>query len=164
MNLMQKINVHEIEENVRQSPTGKFGRIAKNISVALGSDEDSLDLIKRHPFELALVHLPKGQSLCPYHAHSAASELYLVVSGSGSIRDKDGVTMVSAGDAFFFPPGEAHQLTNSGDEDFVYYVVADSPRGDSCFYPDSGKFAVYKEGDKSVIVKAQETTYFDGEE
>jgi len=31
---------------------------------------------------------------------------------------------VNAGDAFFFQPGEAHQLTNVGDEDFVYYVIA----------------------------------------
>ncbi len=32
-------------------------------------------------------------------------------------------------------------------EDFVYYVIADNPRsggttGDSCYYPDSGKWAV----------------------
>ena len=37
------------------------------------------------------------------------------------------------GDAFFFGPGEAHQLANAGYEDFVYYVIADNPRGDSCF-------------------------------
>lgn len=161
---MHKINVNEIKERVRQSPTGKFTSITKDISVALGSDEDSLDLSKRHAFELARVRLPKGKSYCPYHAHSAASELYLVISGCGSIRDKDGVTMVSAGDTFLFPPNAAHQLTNAGEEDFVYYVVADSPRGDSCFYPDSGKFAVFTEGNNSVIVKGKEATYFDGEE
>jgi len=43
-------------------------------------------------------------------------------------------------------------------------VIADNPRGDSCFYPDSGKFAVWKEGDDEVIVKGKETDYFDGEE
>ena len=36
--------------------------------------------------------------------------------------------MVNAGDAFFFGPGEAHQISNDGDEDFVYYVIADNPR------------------------------------
>jgi uncharacterized cupin superfamily protein len=161
---MQKVNVQDIRERVRQSPSGKFGRTSKDVSVALGSDEDSLDLAKRHAFELSLIRIAKGKALCPYHAHSAASELYLVVSGTGTIRDKDGTTMVGAGDAFFFAPGEAHQITNSGDEDFVYYVVADSPRGDSCYYPDSGKFAVCKEGSESVIVKGQETDYFDGED
>ncbi len=161
---MQKVNIKDIRKRERQSPNGKFGRVSKDISIALGRDPESFDLRKRHPFDLAEVIIPKGKSLCPYHSHSAESELYLVVSGKGSIRDKDGKTMVVSGDAFFFGPGEAHQLTNAGEEDFVYYVIADNPRGDSCYYPDSGKFAVMKEGTHEVIVKGMETDYFDGEE
>jgi uncharacterized cupin superfamily protein len=161
---MRKVNLKEIEERERQSPKGKFGRKSKDISVALGRDPESLDLSKRHPFDLALVSIPKGKSLCPYHSHSSESELYLVVSGRGKVRDKDGWTEVGPGDAFFFGPGEAHQLSNAGDEDFVYYVIADNPRGDTCHYPDSGKFAVWKEGNEEVIVKGNETDYFDGEE
>jgi len=162
--MMRKVNLKDVEEQVRQSPKGKFGRRSKNISVALGRDPESLDLTKRHPFDLALVSIPKGKSLCPYHSHSSESELYLVVSGRGSIRDRDGSTIVTVGDAFCFGPGEAHQLTNAGDEDFVYYVIADNPRGDSCHYPDSGKFAVWKEGMDEVIVKGTDADYFDGEE
>jgi uncharacterized cupin superfamily protein len=161
---MQKVNVNEIQERKRQSPNGKFGRASKDISIALGRDPESFDLRKRHPFDLALIRIPKGKALCPYHSHSAESELYLVVSGKGGIRDKEGTTMVTAGDAFFFGPGEAHQLSNAGEEDFVYYVIADNPRGDSCYYPDSGKFAVMREGTSEVIVKGTETDYFDGEE
>ena len=104
---MRKVNLKDIEERVRQSPKGKFGRRMKEISIALGRDPESLDLRKRHPFDLALVRIPKGKTLCPYHSHSAESELYLVISGQGSIRDKDGSTIVTAGDAFFFGPGEA---------------------------------------------------------
>ena len=166
---MRKVNLKDIEEREKRSPKGKFHRFMKNISVALGREPESLDLMKRHPFDLALVRIPKGKILCPYHAHSAESELYLVVSGKGSIRDKNGSTIVIAGDAFFFQPGEAHQVTNAGDEDFVYYVIADNPRsggkgGDSCYYPDSGKWAVVKEGTDDVMVKGTETDYFDGEE
>lgn len=161
---MRKVNVADIEERARQSPKGKYGRRSKDISVALGRDPESLDLMKRHPFDLALVSIPKGKSLCPYHSHSSESELYLVVSGHGKVRDKDGWTEVGQGDAFFFAPGEAHQLSNTGEEDFVYYVVANNPIGDSCHYPDSGKFAVWKEGMEEVIVKAMEADYFDGEE
>src|SRR5438094_3806252 len=161
---MRKVNLKEIPEQERKSPKGKFGRASKNISIALGREPESLDLAKRHPFDLALVRIPRGKSLCPYHAHAAESELYLVVSGRGSVRDKDGSTIVTAGDAFFFQPGEAHQLANAGEEDFVYYVIADNPRGDSCYYPDSGKFAVMKEGSAEVIVKGTEIDYFDGEE
>jgi uncharacterized cupin superfamily protein len=161
---MQKVNVNEIQERKRQSPSGRFGRASKDISIALGRDPESFDLRKRHPFDLALIRIPKGKALCPYHSHSAESELYLVVSGKGGIRDKEGTTMVTAGDAFFFGPGEAHQLSNAGEDDFVYYVIADNPRGDSCYYPDSGKFAVMKEGTSEVIVKGTETDYFDGED
>ena len=161
---MTKVNIKDIEERRRQSPNGKFGRASKDISIALGRDPESFDLRKRHPFDLALVRIPGGKTLCPYHSHSAESELYLVVSGQGSVRDKDGTTMVMAGDAFFFGPGEAHQLINAGEEDFVYYVIADNPRGDSCYYPDSGKFAVLKEANDEVIVRGKETDYFDGEE
>jgi uncharacterized cupin superfamily protein len=161
---MRKVNLKDVEERKRQSPKGKYGRSTKDISIALGRDPESLDLAKRHPFDLSLVRIAKGKSLCPYHSHSSESEFYLVVSGRGSIRDKEGTTEVGPGDAFFFGPGEAHQLTNSGDEDFVYYVIADNPRGDSCYYPDSGKFAVLREGTDEVIVKGTEADYFDGEE
>jgi uncharacterized cupin superfamily protein len=161
---VRKVNLNEIEERERHSPKAKYGRRIKEISVALGRDPESLDLAKRHPFDLALVSIARGKLLCPYHAHSSESELYLVVSGRGRVRDKEGWTEVGPGDAFFFGPGEAHQLSNAGEEDFVYYVIADNPRGDTCQYPDSGKFAVWKEGYEEVIVKAEETDYFDREE
>jgi len=166
---MRKVNLKDVPETERKSPKGKFHKFVKNISVALGREPESLDLWKRHPFDLALVRIPKAKSFCPYHSHSAESELYFVVSGRGSVRDKDGSTIVSAGDAFFFQPGEAHQVTNAGDGDFVYYVIADNPRsggstGDSCYYPDSGKWAVVKEGLEEVVVRGTEVDYHDSEE
>ena len=166
---MPKANVKDVPEQERKSPKGKFRRFTKNISVALGREPESLDVSKRHPFDLALVRVPKGKAVCPYHAHAAESEFYLVLSGRGSVRDKDGITEVGPGDAFFFQPGEAHQLSNGSDEDFVYYVIADNPRsggatGDSCYYPDSGKWAVTTDGHEEVVVKGSETDYFDGEE
>src|SRR5437762_11075382 len=166
---MRKVNLKDIPEQVRKSPKGKFGRRMKNISVALGREPESLDLSKRHPFALTLVSIPKDNTLCPYHEHAAESELYLVVSGRGSVRDKDGFIEVGPGDAFLFQPGEAHQLSNAGDQDFVYYVIADNPRsggttGDSCYYPDSGKWAVTKDAREEVVVKGTEADYFDGEE
>lgn len=161
---MQKLNLSEIELKERHSPGGKFGASYQEISVALGREPKSLDVMKRHPFDLMLARIPPGQAFCPYHAESAQWELYLVVSGRGSVRDATGVTEVSSGDAFLFKPGEAHQLSCAGDEDFVYYVIADNPLNDSCYYPDSGKWAVLKEGSETVVVKGTETTYFDGEE
>jgi uncharacterized cupin superfamily protein len=161
---MDKINLLGVAEEERKSPKGKFHKFVKDISIALGRDRKSLDLAKRHPFDLAMVRIPKGKSYCPYHSHGAESELYLVVSGCGSVRDKNGFTEVGPGDSFFFGPGEAHQLTNAGDEDFAYYVIADNPRGDSCYYPDSGKWAVPLDGPEEAIVKGQVADYYEGEE
>src|SRR5438105_14574406 len=110
---MRKMNLKDIEERQRQSPKGKFGRRSKDISVALVPDTETFDLAKRHPFDLALASIPKGKSLCPYHSHSSESELYLVVSGKGSIRDKVVSTIVTAGDAFIFQPREAEQLSKA---------------------------------------------------
>lgn len=160
---MRKINLAEVTEQEKKSPKGKFHSYRKNISIALGREPDSLDLSKRQPFDLMLARIPPGASFCPYHAESAQFEFYLVVSGRGSVRDETGVTDVGPGDAFFFAPGDAHQITNPGPDELEYYVIADNPIGDSCYYPDSKKWAVSRPPD-NIIMKGAETTYFDGEE
>src|SRR5438046_7055549 len=103
---MRKVNLKDIPEQGRKSPKGKFGRMTKHISIALGRQPDSLDLAKRHPFDLALVRIPKGKTLCPYHAHAAESELYLVVFCRANVRDKDGICEVGAREASFLRRGE----------------------------------------------------------
>jgi uncharacterized cupin superfamily protein len=161
---VRKVNLADIPEQEKRSPTGKYHAFYKEVSVALGREPKSLDLEKRHRFDLMLARLPAGASLCPYHAESAQWELYLVVAGRGLVRDARGMTEVHPGDAFLFQPGEAHQLTAAADTEFVYYVIADNPIGDSCYYPDSGKWAVRKEGDETAIIQGTETNYFAGEE
>lgn len=160
---MRKINLSEIKEEERRSPTGKFHTHFKQISVALGRDPTSTDRSKQHPFDLSLYRLPPGASRCPYHAHSAESELYLIVSGRASVRDATGMTDASAGDAFFFPPGEAHEIRNPGPEELSYYVIADNAVGECCYYPDSDKWSV-NDGLKDKIVKGAVVDYYVGEE
>ncbi len=161
---MKKVNVREVIEDERRSPKGKYQRFVKEISVALGREDKSLDLEKRHAFDLASVRVPPGKSYCPYHVESAQWEMYLVISGRGLVRDANGTTEVEAGDAFLFKPGEAHQLSCAGDEDFVYYVIADNPIGDTCYYPDSGKWYVRKEANELQVVKGAAAEYYDDEE
>ena len=152
-------------EQERKSPKGKFGRFTKNISVALGREPASLDLSKRHPFDLEWNRVPPGKCNFPYHAHSAEWELYLVVSGKGTVRHKEGRTEVVAGDAFIFGPDEPHQIINSSEEDLTYYIIADNPIGESSYYPDSGKWKVNKSSAADrIVIRGQETDYFDGEE
>ena len=161
---MRKVNLNQIPEEERKSPKGKYHKFVKDISIALGREKESLDLSKRHPFDLAQVRIPKGKSYCPYHGHGAETELYLVVAGRGIVRDRNGHTEVKTGDSFLFAPGEAHQLSAPDDEDFTYLVIADNPRCDSCYYPDSGKFIAFREGPEEIVVKGEEADYYLGEE
>jgi uncharacterized cupin superfamily protein len=162
---VKKVNVDEIKEEPWQSPKGKYAVAFKGISEALGRDPSSLDLAKRWPFDVELNRVPPGKPNFPLHAHSAQWEMYLIISGNGSVRDKDGTTAVVAGDAFIFGPNEPHQITNSGDVDLIYYVIADNPIGESGYYPDSKKWKVNRtSATDRVVIKGPETDYFDGEE
>jgi uncharacterized cupin superfamily protein len=162
---MRKVNTNDIKEEPWQSPGGKYAVSFKGISEALGREPQSLDLSKRHPFDLEWNRIPPGKPNFPYHAHSAQWELYLVISGKGTVRHKHGITEVEPGDAFVFGPDEAHQLINSGEEDLVFYVIADNPIGESAYFPDSGKWKVNKTSAADrVVIKGEETDYFEGEE
>ena len=159
---MLKINTNHLEEYSWDSPKGKFGGHGKEISEALGRDPNSTDLMKRHPFDVEISRVPPGKAVCPYHSHSTQWEFYHVISGRGTVRHQEGSTAVEPGDAFLFKPGEAHQLSNEGTEDFVFYVIADNPMGESCHYPDSGKWAV--RSPERRLIRSEALDYFDGEE
>src|SRR5436190_21481374 len=162
---MKKVNIDDVKEQAWQSPGGKYAVSFKGISEALGREPASLDLSKRQLFDLEWNPVPPGKPNFPYHAHSAQWELYSIISGEGSVSHKDGTTEVVPGDAFIFAPDEAHQLINSGEEDLVYYVLADNPIGESAYYPHSGKWKVNKSSAKDrIVIKGQERDYFDGEE
>lgn len=144
------------------SPKGKFAGAGKEISEELGRKPSSTDLNERHPFDVEISRIPPGKSACPYHSHSAQWEFYHVISGRGSVRHKDGTTAIETGDAFIFKPGEAHQIINNSEQDLIIYVVADNPIGESCHYPDSGKWLV--RSPESRLIRSESLEYYDGEE
>ena len=160
--IMLKINTNDIAEEFWSSPKGKFASAGKEISEALGRKPLSTDLKERHPFDVEICRIPPGKSSCPYHSHSAQWEFYHVISGTGSVRHTDGTSAIETGDAFIFPPGQAHQLINDSLQDLVLYVVADNPIGESCFYPDSGKWLV--RSPERRLIRSEALDYFDGEE
>jgi len=136
---VKKANLNEIKEDPWQSPGGKYAVSFKGISEALGREPASLDLSKRHPFDLEWSRVPAGKCNFPYHAHSAQWELYLVISGKGTVRHKDGRTK-------WWPrrvhlrPKRAASTDQLCDEELTYYVIADNPIGEAGNYPDSGKW------------------------
>jgi uncharacterized cupin superfamily protein len=97
-----------------------------------------------------------------YHSHSAQWEFYHVISGSGVVRHKDGITPIEAGDAFIFKPGEPHQITNDTAEDMLVYVVADNPMSDTYHHLDSNKWGV--PFPERTYIRSEGLDYFDGEE
>jgi uncharacterized cupin superfamily protein len=159
---MKKVNIRDIPQSTRTSPKGKFSRTNTDLSIALGRKPDSTDLTERHPFDVQVCSIPPGTSRCPFHAHTAQWEFFHVISGSGIVRHKDGLTRIEKDDAFLFAPEEPHQLTNDGPENLVLYIVADNPIGEACYYPDSKKWSI--EARSSRIVRSDPLDYYDGEE
>jgi uncharacterized cupin superfamily protein len=159
---MKKVNLREIAGAPRVSPQGKFGSAEQGISVALGREPASTDALKRHPFDVSIRRVLAGRSVCPFHAHSAQWEFYHVISGTGLARDGAGSTPIGPGDAFHFAPNEPHRLTADPGGDLVLLIVADNPIGDTCHYPDSGKWAV--QIPTTTLLRSAPLDYFDGEE
>src|SRR5262245_61601674 len=145
----------------RRSPRKRFHLFRRHISQALGAPFDIGVAVGGHPFDVELVRLLPGAANFPFHSHAAQWELYLVRSGSGQVRTNEATVAIAAGDAFVCPPGDAHQIINTGSEDLLYYVIADNPPADVGFYPDSNKWFI-KPQRRSF--RLQEADYYAGEE
>jgi uncharacterized cupin superfamily protein len=161
MIVMKHAKESAIKWNEQRSPRGRFHLFRRHISEALGAPRDAGVAGGGHPFDVELTRLPPGATNFPFHAHGAQWEVYIVIRGSGELRAGDTVVAVTAGDSFVCPPGEPHQLKNTGTADLLYYVIADNPPADVITYPDSKKWFV-KPQRKSFTM--QETNYYSGDE
>ena len=159
---MKKVNRKDVREERWESPKGTFAGAFKGLSLALGRKADSTDLLERHPFDVEISRIPAGKRGFPYHSHSAQWEFYYVMEGRGIVRHEAGETAIEPGDAFLFKPGEAHQLCAAAEEDLNYLVIADNPLGESCHYPDSGKWLV--RSPENRLLRSEALEYLDGEE
>ncbi len=68
---------------------------------------------------LAEARLPAGGSTTP-HYHPLTEEIYYILSGQGRMRIGAEVEEVGPGDAIAIPPGQQHQITNTGMETLVF--------------------------------------------
>ena len=55
------------------------------------------------------------------------------------MRHGDQRRELKPGDVALHPTGSSHQIINIGDTDLIYYLVADNPLTEYCYYPDSNK-------------------------
>jgi uncharacterized cupin superfamily protein len=74
--------------------------------------------IKPQQLNFDLRQLNPGQYSSLYHFHRHAEELFMVVSGTMTLRTPLGLELISDGDIVFFEMGEsgAHQLFNHSSE------------------------------------------------
>lgn len=158
---MQKVHIDEIPWSDRESPKGTYRLSQKDISLALGGLKDIGEWGGGHPFDVALVRLPAGATNFPQHQHLAQWEFFAILSGRGTVRCGDDEHSVRAGDHFLQAPGVAHQIVNTGEEDLVYYVIANNPPVDVSYYPRTNK-GMIKPWRK--MFKLEEVDYYQGEE
>lgn len=113
-------------------------------------------------FDLRLLN--PGQFSAPYHFHRYAEELFMIVSGSMTLRTPDGHKVAESGDIIFFEMGEAgaHQFFNHGPEPCIYLDIRTFIGYDICEYPDSGKVLIAPSFE--IFNKESQVGYFEGEE
>ena len=133
----------------------------KHLSLAVGGIKDMGTGGGGHPFDVELTRVPPGAANWPFHSHAAQWEMFIVLSGRGEARTTTEVIPLAAGDCFLFPPGEAHQLTNTGETDLLYYIITDQPAADVIFYPDSDKWFVKPQ---RKFFRMREVGYYEGED
>jgi len=159
---MNKINTREIPEETWKSPKGRFEGAGKQVSIALGRDPKSTDLMKRHPFDVEICRLPAGRTHCPYHSHSAQWEFYHVISGTGAVRHKDGTTPIAEGDAFLFEPGQPTSSSTTATAISCFTSSRTIRSANPATTPDSGKWMV--RSPEGALIRSGPLDYFDAEE
>jgi len=120
--------------------------------------------IKPQNLNFDLRQLNPGQFSAPYHFHRYAEELFMITSGSATLRTPNGLEVVNSGDLMFFEIGEtgAHQLYNHTTETCVYLDIRTSIGYDVCEYPDSNKLLI--DPSFEIFNKDSKLKYFEGEE
>ena len=110
-----------------------------------------------------LRRLDPGQYNAPYHFHRYAEELFLILSGSATLRTPAGLETVAEGDLLFFETGEsgAHQLHNHTGEPCTYLDMRSYIGHDVCEYPDSDKIILVPGGE--TFRRSEQHSYFEGE-
>jgi uncharacterized cupin superfamily protein len=113
-----------------------------------------------------LRQLNPGEYNCPYHFHRYGEELFMIISGSATLRTPQGLEIVENGDLIFFEIGKtgAHQLYNHMEEPCVYLDIRTFIGFDVCEYPDSNKINLIQSTSDQVFDKNSSLHYFAGEE
>nr|WP_243425556.1 cupin domain-containing protein [Clostridium paridis] len=108
--------------------------------------------------------LDPGKYSYPYHFHRNSEELFVILSGTVTLRIPDEFLILNEGDIVFFKmgPSGAHQLYNHTTEPCKFLDIRTVFGLDVCEYPDSGKINIlpYEE----IYESSAKVDYYKGEE
>jgi len=118
-----------------------------------------------------LTELPPGKAQCPFHAHRAEEEMFLILEGEGELRFGSQRYRIRKHDVIACPTGGAdvaHQIINTGSTTMRYLSLSNVAEVEVCEYPDSNKIGVFADapgapGLRSLHRTSSAVDYYDGE-
>lgn len=158
---MKKTNLNQIKWVKHKSPKGRFQIHYRDVAAEFAKARTGPRLPEKPPFEVEMDRLPPGAANYPFHSHATEWEFYLIVSGTATMRAGRRRVRIKTGDCLLCPPGEPHQIINTGKADLIYFTIANNAPTDVWHYPDSDKW-----GSRAIgrHFRLQPADYYDGEE
>jgi uncharacterized cupin superfamily protein len=89
---------------------------------------------------LRMYRLAPGKQATRMHRHHLQEEMFLILSGSGTLRHDDRNVAVKAGDFILYVAGDpaAHTFVNTGTEPLEYLATGNRVSYEVCEYPEEG--------------------------
>jgi uncharacterized cupin superfamily protein len=150
--LTHRVNLDELEF-VTGDPPAPYNGAAAEVGRLIGARK----------LGCALGVLERGEVYCPNHWHTQEEEVFVIWSGTPTLRTPQGEFVLRPGDVVAFPTGErgAHRISNESDASCLVLMLANVDAGDVCHYPDSRKLLVETTG--AIVRSEPELDYFEGE-
>jgi uncharacterized cupin superfamily protein len=149
-----KSDQREFQENLNKIDNFRIFTDISRVKNGINPQNLNFDLRQLNP----------GQYSAPYHFHRYAEELFMIISGSATLRTPNGFEIVNTGDLIFFEIGEtgAHQLYNHTADTCTFLDIRTFIGFDVCEYPDSNKLFIAPTYE--IFEKDSQVSYFQGED
>jgi len=154
MAIILKSKQREFKEDANKIDNFRLFTDVSRIKKGLNPENLNFDLRQLNP----------DQYSAAYHFHRFAEELFMIISGSATLRTPNGLEIVNSGDLIFMEKGAtgAHQLYNHTTETCVYLDIRTFIGYDIAEYPDTDK--IFLVPSNEIFKKDSQVSYFDGEE
>ncbi len=89
-------------------------------------------------FSVGMTVLPPGESTSS-HAHEHETEAWLVLDGQGEVIVEGKKAEAESGTVVYLPPGQSHQMINTGDRTLRFFWVYSPPGAENVVLDGSMK-------------------------